>query len=335
MKIHYLSAHSILEYDEVKLLTELGHEVFSNGAYLDPRGHFSLPRPGIPDAKYYEDYAAIARNSSRTNLPTELIEPFDVFIVMHLPELLSSNWDKIKHKRVVWRGIGQSVPWIETVLSKMKAEGLKLVRYSPKEANIPNYAGMDALIRFYKDPEEFNNWRGTDPAILNATQSLKGRRNFCGYDLFMEATEGLEKVVLGSGNEDLGAISAGEVDYERYKDRLRDHRVFFYTGTWPASYTLAFIEAWMTGIPVVSIGRNRWLEPHSEHVDTFEVHELIDNVVNGYVSDVPRILKNRLSALQNDHEVAKKIGEAGRAKAIEVFGKEKIKEQWKIFLESL
>ena len=34
MKILYLSCHSILEYDEVKLLTGMGHYVFSPGAYV-------------------------------------------------------------------------------------------------------------------------------------------------------------------------------------------------------------------------------------------------------------------------------------------------------------
>src|SRR3990167_3718988 len=132
MKIHYLSAHSILEYDEVKLFTEMGHMVFSNGSYLDPKGHFSLPRPGIPNAPFFEEYANIARRTSRTALPKELIDPFDVIIVSHLPELLFPNWENIKHKRVVWRSIGQSLPHIERKLRPLR-NSLKIIRYSPME----------------------------------------------------------------------------------------------------------------------------------------------------------------------------------------------------------
>ena len=33
LKILYCSTHTILEFDEISLFTELGHEVFSMGAY--------------------------------------------------------------------------------------------------------------------------------------------------------------------------------------------------------------------------------------------------------------------------------------------------------------
>jgi len=55
-KILYLSCHEILEFDEVSLLHELGHEVFSPGAYVEPanRGDQNL-RPSIPGLKYDPD----------------------------------------------------------------------------------------------------------------------------------------------------------------------------------------------------------------------------------------------------------------------------------------
>ncbi|MFY0784083.1 hypothetical protein AB1K18_28080 [Peribacillus simplex] len=37
------------------------------------------------------------------------------------------------------------------------------------------------------------------------------------------------------------------------KQEMRENRAFFYTGTRITSYTLGFIEAFMTGIPIVSI----------------------------------------------------------------------------------
>lgn len=165
MKIHYISCHSVLEFDEVSLFTEMGHEVFSNGAYLDPKGHISLPRPGIEGAKYYPEYVDIARRIPKTELPPELIEPFDVIFIMdgfYNPQLLELNWEKMKHKKVVLRTIGQSLPDKERVFKKYKDLGMKIVRYSPAETTIKNYAGVNALIRFYKDPQEFRNWNGLD-----------------------------------------------------------------------------------------------------------------------------------------------------------------------------
>lgn len=336
MKIHYISCHAILEWDEVSLLTEMGHDVFSNGAYIDPKGHIGLPRPEIPGAVYYPELAELARNSSKANLPDELIEPFDLIVIMHMPEVLRANWNRIKHKKVIFRSIGQSLPWIEAMLAEFRKEGLRIVRYSPKEANIKYYAGEDTIIRFYKDPAEYGGWRGTDVSVLNASQALKGRRNFCGYDIFMEATKGLPRFVLGSGNEDLGNISLGEVSYDKFKDRLRDHRVFFYAGTWPASYTLSFIEAMMTGIPIVAVGRGQFYKHHTvEHVDTYEVPDLIANTIDGFVSDDPRILKGRIQELFHDYELARSMGERAREKAISLFGKSTIKDQWETFLTNI
>jgi hypothetical protein len=66
MKIHYISDHSVLEYDEVQLLLDLGHEVFANGAYLDPAGHITLPRPGLRGGQIYPQFVELARTHPRT-----------------------------------------------------------------------------------------------------------------------------------------------------------------------------------------------------------------------------------------------------------------------------
>src|SRR3990167_4468664 len=125
MKIHYLSCHSILEYDEVKLLTELGYEVYSNGAYRDPNGSYVFPRPGIPNAPFDQKFMDLTAQYPKTDLPKELIDPYDVILSMDKPEILYNNWNKIKHKRVIWRTIGQSVGATENMLKQMRKEGLQ------------------------------------------------------------------------------------------------------------------------------------------------------------------------------------------------------------------
>lgn len=58
--------------------------------------------------------------------------------------------------------------------------------------------------------------------------------------------------MFGPGNE--GAPeSGGMLSYEQMKQKMRENRAFFYTGTRITSYTLGFIEAFMTGIPIVSV----------------------------------------------------------------------------------
>lgn len=338
MKIHYISCHSVLEFDELKLLTELHHDVFCNGAYLEPAGHPSLPRPGVPEAKYHEHWADLARRFPKTELPQELIDPFDVLIFMGgiTDNALVQNWPRIKHKKVIWRTIGQSTQGNEEMMAPLRAEGLKIVRYSPKEMNIPRYIGSDAMIRFYKDENELKDWNGNDKTVVNFSQSLRGRRNNCHYNEIMEMITGYQAKVFGTGNEDLGNINGGELPWDLMKGKLRDSRVYVYGGTWPASYTLSFIEALMTGIPMVCIGKRLAEEiPNYPHMDFYEVSEIIKNGENGFISDDIGTLRSNIYALLNDDELAKRIGENGRQTAIRLFGKEQIRNQWDEFLRNL
>jgi len=333
-KILYISCHSVLEYDELKLLTELKHDVFSLGAYTDPSGHITLPRPGLEGIPLRQDYIDMLRGIPRTELPQAFIDEFDIIIVMHVPEIIEHNWERFKNKKVVWRTIGQSIPWIEKRMAKFVAEGLNIVRYSPLERNLKNYAGEHALIRFYKDSEEFGGWNGDDPQVVNFTQSLKGRRDFCGYDEIMEVTEGLNFKVYGPGNEDLGPLNGGELSYDLMKGKLRDARAYIYRGTWPASYTLSFMEAWMTGVPMVCFGPAFGNKLDAE-VDTYEIPQLIKHNVNGFCSDDMGEIKAILNRLLTDHDYAREISKKGRESALEYFGKEPIRKQWQKFLGGL
>lgn len=328
MRIHYISCHSVLEYDEVKLFTEMGHDVFSNGAYIDPSGHITLPRPAIEGMKYHQDYAELARSTPRTELPEGLIKNFDVIMIMHSPEVLFQNWSRIKHKKVIFRSIGQSTGSIEARLKPLVDEGLTIVRYSPKEKNIPNFAGETAMIRFYKDPNEYNNWNGRNNRVINFTQSLLGRREFCHYQEIMDLSQGFDRVIYGTGNEDLGPLNGGELPYELQKQAFRDNRVYLYGGTWPASYTLSLMEAMMTGIPVVAIGQKLAQTDKFEQFDFYEGHEIIQDGISGYVSDDIGYLRENIDKLLKDDNLAKKIGEAGRSRAIDLFGKANITNQW-------
>jgi hypothetical protein len=332
MKIHYLSDHAILEYDEVKLFTEMGHEVFSNGAYLDPAGHFSLPRPGIPGAKYYEEYAQLARSHpAKTDLPVELLDPFDCIIIMHQPDVVVQNWPKLRGRNVIWRSIGQSVPGIERKLAQMHKEGLKIVRYSPKESNIQDYIGHDEIIRFYKDPEEYKGWTGKPGGVINFTQSLKGRRDFCHYDEIMPVIKNFEGKVYGPGNNDLGPWNGGEVTATDQVRILQQSSAVVYGGTWPASYTLSFIEALMTGTPIVAGSKAVAHSQRFQPIDFYEVDEMLAQI-GGIVCDTVGQMLEQTQRLVDDEEHAKTISEKQRQLAINLFGKSNIRGQWEQFL---
>lgn len=334
MKIHYISDHAVLEYDEVQLLLDLGHEVFSNGAYLDPKGHITLPRPGLKGGKFYEDYVKLASTTPRTDMPQELIDPFDLIIVMHSPNVIIQNWEKMRHKKVVWRSIGQSVPGIERRLKRCRDEGLKIVRYSPKEQNIGDFIGSDAMIRFYKDENEYKDWTGEGRNVVSFAQSLKGRRQFCHYDEIMGVIESFDGTVYGPGNEDLGKFNGGQIPYELQVKAMQKATAMPYGGTWPACYTLSFIEALMTGLPIVAISKALAHYAQYEPIDFYEVDEILAQI-SGIVCDTPEDMIYQTQRLIDDPEHAKEISKRQRALAVEMFGKKNISQQWQKFLDGL
>lgn len=347
MRILYLSCHSILEYDEVKMLHELGHYVFSPGAYVEPRnpGDTTL-RPGIPDLVYDEEDLRLLHqigqyfpgDDAKNHLTKELVDRFDVVIVMHLPRWIHANWGVLREKPTVWRTIGQSVVHNENELRKYRSNSnFKIVRYSPMEWNIPGFIGADALIRFYKDQDEFKDWNGKEKAVITFGQSMTKRADHCGWNHFNAATAPFSRKIYGPGNEEAGEINQGKKTYDELRAAMRDHRAYFYTGTIPASYTLNFMESWMTGIPLVAIGpklgnsTTQYGPPHN----LYEIQNLIQNGLNGFISDDVGELSICIHELMENENLAKTISENGRKSAIEIFGKDKIYPQWQEFLKTL
>lgn len=341
MKLLYLSCHGSLEYDEVSLFHEMGIQVFSPGAYLDPSKGEPMMRPGIPGLVYDPvdlelwhkvEQANKTGHDSKEFLSKELIDRFDVIVVMHTPQWVFKNWDIMRHKKVVWRAIGQSNPDLEVLLRNHVRGGLKLVRYSPAERRLMNYAGEHAMIRFYKDHDVYKDWNGKENFVITICQSIADRGEACRWDLFQEVTGNLPTKVYGSSNQNVGSRWQGKVDFPELKQVMRDHRAYFSTGTRPASYVLNFVESWMTGIPMVAIGPDEGNYPGRA---LYEVHELIENGVNGFCSDNPRELQDAIWHLLRDENLAKKISIAGRASAIHHFSKEQARAGWETFFKSI
>lgn len=337
MNIVQVLLHAIEERDMVELHTSNGHDVFN---FNNPRESFGL-RPGIPNAPVHQDLLDACERKRQTHagesptnakgdpihdwakfdLPDEVIDWMDVLIVHHAEHtFIPNNWERVKHKRVIWRTVGQSVTHNEEIMARYRAKGMEIVRYSPKETNIPGYAGADALIRFGKDPAEWYGWTGDEPVVINITQNLRQRDPYTNWGFWDAATQGLNRLALGPGSEAIGG--PGSLTYEEMKGWLRKARCYLYTGTQPASYTLGLIEAMMTGIPVVSIG--------PEHMNVFpygpELFEGRELCFRGRedIGQIRSVIANLLT-YPDPHP-----GE--RQRAIELFGIETVSRQWRDYL---
>ena len=337
MNILLLASHAVAEFDDIRMLADLGYDVFAPGGYEDPTRSGEGIRPPLPDAPQHPELVALCNEVraakgdpgdridwAKAAIHGDLIDWADAIIVHHFPEhWIGGQWDRIGHKRVIWRTCGQSVPGLEAYLSGFK--GLQVVRYSPKEQ--PHFerhgafAGSDAVIRFGKYPADFRPWVGWETVIGNVTQDMVARGDSVGLGYWQRTTEGLPTKPSGKGSEALGGT--GLLSYEAMLDYLAAIRCYLYTGTTPASYTLGLMEAMLTGVPVVSIGAQDWAGGWSDIADLFEGGEL-----TGMDRDQPRLLRMLLS----DDQYAHDVGRMQRQRALALFGIETVGAQWREFL---
>jgi hypothetical protein len=353
MNVLLLTSHSIAEYDDLRMLTDLGYDVFSiGGAYDDVP--FEGKRPALEVTRYPELEAATNRQRAHVTeirgdpgpnidwgkawLHPEVIAWADAIIVHHFPESwIAGQWDRIKHKRVIWRTCGQSSPDGSLEREMAKLDGLQIVRYSPRERIIPDFAGEDALIRFGKYPADYGPWTGEWEGVINITQHMAQRGDACGYRAWQDVTRGLARpsgglpedgppppfaLPLGPGSDAIGGT--GELTYDEMRGWLNRARAYIYTGTHPASYTLGLMEAMLSGIPVIALP---WATGWAPLDDLFEAPSIVA------VDPTPRIdEKYKLRTFLADRDIAGLVGSLQRQRAIDLFGIETVGAQWKAFL---
>lgn len=336
MNIVLCLSHSIEEHDQLRLLHGIGANVFSIGGYINPAAPHDPKRPALPEVPYYPELQAAVDaldtpdnlGTAQRNIPEAILDWADVIIYHHYLDRLFSQWPRIRrwlsekeHRRVIWRSVGQSITGNERDAAPFMAQGLERVLYSPKERNIPGFSGGDSpVVRFYKDPDEWQGWTGDLPSVLNVTQHLMQRDPYTNFGFWEQATQGLSRLALGPGSEAIGG--AGQVSYDEMKSWLRACRAYLYTGTQPASYTLGLIEAMMTGIPVVSIGSS-WMRIWPYSPDLFEGHDIALVSANQ-----PDHARTWLEDLLNNAHLAETMSRETRARAIDLFGMDTIADQW-------
>lgn len=337
MNVLLCLSHSIEEHDQVLLMHELGLGVASLGGYLDPAHPDDPKRPPLPHVPAVPTVQAAVdavggTRAAQSRIPDAVLDWLGddgVIVYHHYLERLMDQWGTLRHwlhgaseRRVIWRTVGQSNPDLEAAMGMFRRDGLEIVRYSPFERHLPNYAGEDALIRFWKDPDEWSGWIGDEPFVTTVCQDMLSRDPWTNYGFWRDATAGLPAVPLGVGSEAVGG--PGTLPLDSMVERLRHARAYLYTGTQPASYTLAFIEALMLGIPLVAIARSfmrnePWIAP------LYEAGDLA--LLTASTPDAAAVMLRRLLA-----DPDADLSALQRARAIELFGKDTIAAAWAAYL---
>jgi hypothetical protein len=326
MNILYLSCHKPLEFDEVTVFTELGHnvDVISNYAIVDDDKEKGVRQRDENFNVLYD----VTGTCTPTSLPINVdINKYDIVYIVHHFDWIIQNWEKIKTKKVILR-LFQSACQPISNIQYFRDNGLAIVRYSPFTEYSSDVKKFDRVIRFHKDEDEFSNWNGSESCLMTVCNNITMRPTYCHLDVYHEVSKQFDRKLYGRGNSML-EILGGKVDYSALKKGYRDNRVFLNLGTYPGPYTLSFVEAFMTGIPVVALGKM------IAHDDKLEIPSFINNGVNGFCADSVNELIHYVGDLMNDYDLAQRISKAGRETAIEIFGKKKIKNQWKELFNSL
>jgi len=350
MKVLYVSSnHSTLEYDDLTMLSEMGIEWFSTGVYMEPNNPLHslvtrVPIVKVANSKYVslfkkENPSYIAFENALITLPKELVDEFDIVWITHTFPNLVNNWEYIKHKPVIWRTYNQQdVAW-EVEASQYVKEGLKIVRMGNTESNRIHYAGQDAVIRAYVDSTVFSGWTGKDRSVLTYhnrfDQRLRQGLNNCtkSYLKLRSVFKCFELYGFGDG---INGISNGPLRYTEQVQKYRDSRIYLSLNSESAVYTNSFMEALMTGIPVVTFGsKTSNVMTNPELLDSYEVPYIVTPEVDAIVSDDIDYLYDQITQLLKNKEYRQQIGSSGRAKALQLFDKNVIMGQWKSFLDKI
>ena len=334
MKILYISVHAVLEDDEVRLFKSLGHDVFTLGvnfgfSAIEPFRDTILPNEieeGMLEAFHNMGghFRYGAQYAGETIIPSDFIDLFDVIVVMHDLAFIQKFWTELSRRPVIWRTIGQNIDGSEAAAADLRARGMHVVRYSPVERNAIGYCGETALIRFGKDPEAYGPWTGHSVHILSFCNTLAQRYPSLAAN-YLEITRGFPSMLGGIGNETLpGHI--GMLTPQQQADHYNACRTYLYCSGAEIPYTLNFMEALMTGMPIVAVD---FAPTHR----FYEIPHLLSGGAGIVVSTIDDA-RRAVEALLNDEPYARMVSEKARAKAVELFSTKHIGKQWdELFLK--
>lgn len=350
IKLLYLSScHGALEYDELRTFTELGIKWFSTGIYLHPmapipsnadrRSLFPVDGYDLESLHIFRKLNVGYRPHDKIWLSEEFVNRFDVILVSHLapyPHYLEDNWEVLRNKPVIWRSHCQQSDKDEVRLKPFVERGIKIVRLSPKEQTIPNYAGHTAIIRQSVDFSDFYSWGGNNKILLTFNNLSKIRRWASNLFLYEQIRQVIPCELYGYHNDGVeGAL--GCLTYKQQLEKLAVSRAYLSLGTKPGPITYNFVEAFCSGIPTIVFGKklgNCLLREYPCWTDTYEADEIVEHGKTGFIANNLQDVKDFSCLLFNDKQLAQTISDNAREKAKTLFSRSVAKQQWKEVFDS-
>ena len=136
------------------------------------------------------------------------------------------------------------------------------------------------------------------------------KRDYClNYSGFCRVTDGLEKRIVGETE----GLSESAKSTEELVEEYNKCGVYFNSSTTPIP--MSFLEAMSCGCAVVSVA-------------TSMIPSIIENGVNGFISNDEKELRSYIILLQKDKELREKIGNNARQTILEKFTENRFIEEW-------
>ncbi|MCP4867152.1 MAG: glycosyltransferase [Proteobacteria bacterium] len=163
------------------------------------------------------------------------------------------------------------------------------------------------LIELGLNRDTYSGWTGEDAEILTVVHSWKDRGWH--HHLWAEACADLPTRHV----DHLNPGPEGTLDFDQIRAEMRRCRVYWHDGE--NEYTVALLEAMMTGAPIITADMP-FVERHVQHG------------VNGFISSDPTQLREYARMLLDDVDLAQKMGAESRRMALERYDEERWIRQW-------
>lgn len=161
-------------------------------------------------------------------------------------------------------------------------------------------------------PDEFYSWNGMVYRVLTVVNAFVERVQVTGYDLWTALTSDLPCKVMGLSPP----IGEPASDFDDLRQKYADNRVYLNTTIAPG---MGMREALMTGMPVVT---------RTEDIP-------FENEVEIFKSSNPKKMREYLELCLKDYDVAKRVGDSGRRRILQVFNINSFVQEWEQLLEEV
>jgi hypothetical protein len=339
-RLLYLSTHETLEFDELRIFTDLGFDCFSIGYWMNPHAPATKIRPAIPNMVVHQDLIDKFKvdypdyklpkaefNTGDIRLNKDFLDNFDVIVNCWYSNNLKACLNNCD-KPVVHRTIDMMNTKIEEHLIHLyvRSRPFYLIRMNEVELTKNKTLGVQAIIKQCVEQDKFYGWHGNEAKIFTNIKGAKKRPDIS-FDLYDFTTQGHNRILVGSDNDGIAWAKQG-VSQEELLSTMQACRVNYVQPRIGAAMIYSFVEAMMVGCPVVTYGTKY-------NGSYWQAGKFIKNGINGYCVNSHDEAFTYIDRLMKDKPRAEAMSREARKTALAHFDYSVAAQQWKKFFQDI